>query len=181
MFYKRRNGNLWSYCKQCAKAQRARYYKKNKESLNRKSKVYYENNKESIKESLKRYRDTNRDAIARLQQLRNYGIDSDSICKIFQKDKCCFICGVSRSVHGIDLSIDHCHITGMIRGLLCHSCNTALGLFRDSAELLTNAINYLKTPSNESKQLEELRWKIKSNRYKEKCGGFQTAKGSESA
>jgi hypothetical protein len=42
------------------------------------------------------------------------------------------------------LAIDHCHKTGKIRGLLCHSCNVALGSFKDSIELLQNAINYLK-------------------------------------
>lgn len=48
-----------------------------------------------------------------------------------------------------NLSVDHCHRleaeTGRIwvRGLLCHRCNTALGLFKDSPELLRKAIEYL--------------------------------------
>ena len=39
--------------------------------------------------------------------------------------------------------IDHCHETGIIRGLLCHSCNTSLGHFKDSVCLLEKAIDYL--------------------------------------
>lgn len=54
----------------------------------------------------------------------------------------CMICaGKARQ----RLAIDHCHATGRIRGLLCHRCNTAIGLLRDSPELLANAIAYLNT------------------------------------
>jgi hypothetical protein len=42
------------------------------------------------------------------------------------------------------LAIDHDHITGNIRGLLCHMCNTGLGKFGDNPELLIAASNYLK-------------------------------------
>lgn len=41
------------------------------------------------------------------------------------------------------LDVDHDHLTGQIRGLLCRACNTALGKFRDSPELLATAIAYL--------------------------------------
>lgn len=39
--------------------------------------------------------------------------------------------------------IDHCHSSGKVRGLLCHNCNRALGLFKDSVSNLQNAILYL--------------------------------------
>lgn len=42
------------------------------------------------------------------------------------------------------LAIDHCHSTGVIRGLLCDNCNRALGLFKDNIDNLKNAIKYLK-------------------------------------
>ncbi len=41
------------------------------------------------------------------------------------------------------LAIDHCHNSGKIRGLLCHSCNTAIGKFKDNTEILRKAIEYL--------------------------------------
>lgn len=41
------------------------------------------------------------------------------------------------------LDVDHNHDTGQIRGLLCRSCNTALGKFQDSIEILANASAYL--------------------------------------
>ncbi len=45
---------------------------------------------------------------------------------------------------GKTLAVDHCHTTGKIRELLCQLCNTALGKFKDSPELLSSAITYLR-------------------------------------
>lgn len=42
------------------------------------------------------------------------------------------------------LSVDHNHLTGKIRALLCHNCNLILGNSKDSIETLLNAISYLK-------------------------------------
>lgn len=41
------------------------------------------------------------------------------------------------------LSIDHCHKTGIVRGLLCHSCNTAIGKFKDDTLMMQRAIEYI--------------------------------------
>ena len=42
-----------------------------------------------------------------------------------------------------NLAVDHCHTTGKIRGLLCTNCNRALGLFKDSPELLQAALLHI--------------------------------------
>ena len=52
---------------------------------------------------------------------------------------CCEICGTPHEV----LCIDHDHKTEAIRGLLCVSCNLALGSFKDSLVNLEAAIIYL--------------------------------------
>lgn len=58
----------------------------------------------------------------------------------------CEICrlpfGPDRRVH-----IDHDHATGRVRGTLCRSCNTALGLVNDDAAILASAIEYLGGPT----------------------------------
>ena len=41
------------------------------------------------------------------------------------------------------LSVDHCHKTGAVRGLLCGKCNSALGMVDDSADVLKNMIEYV--------------------------------------
>lgn len=41
------------------------------------------------------------------------------------------------------LAIDHCHETGVVRGVLCMRCNKGMGLFKDSISILFNAIKYL--------------------------------------
>lgn len=52
----------------------------------------------------------------------------------------CDICGrVEKPLH-----VDHCHATGAFRGLLCHKCNSALGLMRDDPVLLETAARYLR-------------------------------------
>jgi len=55
----------------------------------------------------------------------------------------CAICGSDTCVTGRNLAVDHNHVTGKIRGLLCHPCNTAIGLLRDDKETLLKAIMYL--------------------------------------
>jgi hypothetical protein len=55
----------------------------------------------------------------------------------------CAIC-FKADISGRRLSVDHCHGTDEIRGLLCSKCNTGLGLFDDNIDNLVSAINYLK-------------------------------------
>ena len=54
----------------------------------------------------------------------------------------CGICGTSAKA-GRRHAIDHDHATGLVRGLLCHRCNVALGGLGDSVEGLEAAIAYL--------------------------------------
>jgi hypothetical protein len=43
-------------------------------------------------------------------------------------------------------AVDHCHKTGLIRGELCMRCNRAIAKFRDNAELLLRASQYILNP-----------------------------------
>lgn len=64
-----------------------------------------------------------------------------------QKGKCAICCGDN---DGIPLNADHCHKTGIQRGLLCDKCNWGLGHFQDEISRLLAAVEYLKkwTPTS---------------------------------
>ncbi len=54
-------------------------------------------------------------------------------------------------------SMDHCHSTNKIRGLICNDCNIALGLFKDSKVALLNAIRYLEDFETSPNKYEKYR------------------------
>lgn len=60
---------------------------------------------------------------------------------IYLENDPCHICGIEGI--GKKMAIDHCHVSGEVRGRLCLNCNTALGKFNDTVELLERAILYL--------------------------------------
>lgn len=58
-----------------------------------------------------------------------------------QEGKCAFghvVNNVTQFLH-----VDHCHTTGVVRGLLCYNCNNGLGRFKDNVDVLAKAIVYL--------------------------------------
>lgn len=83
--------------------------------------------------------------VQRDRNLRNsFGIGLEAYNKILEDQSgCCAICGINSCASGRNFAVDHCHTTGVIRGLLCQFCNTALGQFQDSPEILAKAITYL--------------------------------------
>ena len=46
--------------------------------------------------------------------------------------------------------LDHCHITEKVRGFLCNPCNTALGNFKDSIDVLKRAIQFMERSDDNS-------------------------------
>lgn len=54
------------------------------------------------------------------------------------------LCAICRRLPGKrSLHVDHDHITGEVRGLLCYNCNRALGDLREDPVLIRAAIRYL--------------------------------------
>lgn len=91
-----------------------------------------ENNKEYVKRN-KRERDLK----------RLYGITTEQFHTLLEEQNYqCKICGTPHTEEKY-LHVDHCHNTGVVRGLLCTKCNTGLGLFNEDLNLLTKAQKYL--------------------------------------
>lgn len=91
----------------------------------------------------KRCRDCNRDE----RWARKFGISrGDYFTLLASQGGRCAICrtGKSGSSQAYTLSVDHCHRTGKVRGLLCFRCNMGIGYLKDNQETLQAAIEYLK-------------------------------------
>jgi len=72
-----------------------------------------------------------------------YGVDKNAYYRILDSQNgCCGICG--EEAGDSKLHVDHCHATGVVRGLLCQKCNTGIGLLGDNLESVLKAVNYLK-------------------------------------
>lgn len=77
-----------------------------------------------------------------------YGITStDYAALLDRQDNRCAICRRSAEEINMDrrLSVDHDHATGAVRGLLCHPCNSAIGLLQEDPAVLAAAIEYLRS------------------------------------
>lgn len=84
---------------------------------------------------------------------KKYGITILKYEEILKsQDNKCAICETQlNDTLGHRPHIDHCHDTGLVRGILCGSCNKGIGLLKDSNVILKKAYNYLlKTQKNES-------------------------------
>lgn len=80
---------------------------------------------------------------------RQYNLDADTyLGMILNQDNKCLICkqpetGKTQYGDVKPLSVDHCHETGLVRGLLCNQCNAGLGNFKDDINKLKAAVLYL--------------------------------------
>lgn len=111
-------------------------------------------------ESSRKYREENADELKERRKpflekyienkyKRLYGITLEQYQEMYEaQNGLCAICGQPETCKTntgkiANLSIDHDHDTGEVRGLLCRNCNHGLGCFKDNKESLRNAITYL--------------------------------------
>jgi hypothetical protein len=103
-----------------------------------------------MREWQRRAREADPDYFKNADLKKHYGVTLDwyneqlakqgGNCAICRKPEAALIKGKQ-----VALAVDHCHDTGTVRGLLCMSCNRAIGLLRHDAGLLKAAIEYLDT------------------------------------
>jgi hypothetical protein len=74
---------------------------------------------------------------AHLQARYGLSIQQRDQMEINQRGRCA-ICFEVKTLY-----VDHCHSSNKVRGLLCHTCNAGLGMFKDNVDFLKSAINYL--------------------------------------
>ena len=123
------NNKFRSQCKQCDILRSTNWKKNNYQRVREIKSKWKKNNPNKIRNEKLQYK---------------YGITNEIYDKMFNlQNGCCKICSKSQSEFKKKLAVDHCHITGKIRGLLCDKCNKGLGHFDDSTEILEKAKNYL--------------------------------------
>lgn len=83
---------------------------------------------------------------------KNYGISDAHARRIVDLirsgEAFCEICGENLILSKTGYSIDHCHMTNKVRGLLCRNCNNGLGHFKDDLYSLEKAQQYLRKYGN---------------------------------
>ena len=80
---------------------------------------------------------------ARRAKLRSRGATESKYNELFtRQDGLCAVCLTGASPRKY-LDVDHCHRTGIVRGLLCRKCNHALGLLKENKNIIHDACEYL--------------------------------------
>lgn len=128
-FYKhgRSKDGLRSECKPCGQLSHAEWRASNKSAVRLSWK----------KASLRKY------------YRQTYGLEVEERQDLFDKaNRQCQLCEIPESELAIGLVIDHDHHTGTIRGVLCGSCNSALGLFKENVSVMLKAIGYIKAANS---------------------------------
>ena len=139
-------GGLRYTCKQCDKTKRRKYYNENKNKCRESARRGYYKFK---KENPEKYK-----IKVREDAWRGQGINCNNVLynEMFnEQNGCCAMCGRHQSELKRRLDVDHNHISGKTRGLLCWKCNTGIGsLCVDELgiELLLKGVNYIKERDN---------------------------------
>lgn len=111
-------------CRQC--------YQRNSDRSEMRKK-YYQAHKDDWKKHYKKH--------SRTRTAKRYGLTVEQLdAMTAAQGGLCAVC--SRQPGKKGLAVDHHHATGVVRGLLCSSCNTAIGLLRDDPELMEKAAQY---------------------------------------
>lgn len=120
------------WCKACKSEYNKKYAAANRDRRRELHKRWRRKNPERLKELLRR---------TRLK--REYGITPERVAEmLLAQENACAIC-LRRFAGSRKPCVDHCHRTGLVRGLLCRACNVGLGAFGDDPALLSAAAFWL--------------------------------------
>lgn len=134
-----------SWCKTCDNINSRIQYNKDPQLRRDQRKEYYYENREDEIQRRGEFRKNNVDMHRSHKYRQLYGITLERFEEMRTSQKCsCAICGKHESQNkNKKLFVDHNHNTGKVRELLCHGCNTGIGLLQDDVDLLQKAMDYL--------------------------------------
>lgn len=147
-FHKRTNGGKNGYQSRCKDCFNALMRQQRADPIRGQCRREYMNkyNQQMRSDPIRRNRQKYQQRLSKIKQV--YGITQAEYHQLLALQKgVCAICGNPETgkTYGKvrQLSVDHDHKTGKIRGLLCNCCNRAIGLLRDDMNLLLRATSYL--------------------------------------
>lgn len=95
-----------------------------------------------------KYKTSRRKSVVQYSLKKKYGLtlaEYDAILAL--QNNVCAVCKQPerKQIRGetVRLAVDHCHVTGKVRGLLCRDCNCSLGFLKEDVQTLRNLIDYL--------------------------------------
>lgn len=125
---KRKRDGYRSWCKKCESRLHKEYHASNKDKRNQQNKEWYQKN---LLKERRRGRDKSLQA--------KYGISLlDYEAKLILQPMCAICDSLFSDTN--PACIDHCHLAGKVRDLLCRSCNAGLGLFQEKIQNFEKAI-----------------------------------------
>jgi hypothetical protein len=131
------------YCKRCSNLRSTQSRQANPEKSRGYCRKHYAKNLDKCRAKGRAHYHANSDKSRDYQLRRDYGITLAGYQALFDAQSgLCAICQKPEKFKR-SLSVDPDHGTGEVRGLLCGDCNTSLGKFGDSIQVLRNAVAYL--------------------------------------
>ena len=148
-FYKQKDGKfeLHSHCKKCFLKKQKQYYQQNRKKLLQQKKKYSqtEKGKAAYRRAGKKYYAKN---YRKRHLKKHYNMTLREYFELFENQNgCCAICNTPQFELSKILFVDHNHVTGKIRGLLCCKCNTGLGWYEGNVEYMLNYMEKYNEPS----------------------------------
>lgn len=148
----RKKDNLCIYCKPCQTEIRKKHFDEtvDKKAQNRQLKwsLMSEEDKQKHRDSGREWARNNyqrRKSYWRIKRLKKeYNLTIEEFDNMLENQE--YKCSICKCLLETEwtTNIDHCHVSGKVRSLLCNKCNSGLGSFKDNIEFLEEAIKYLR-------------------------------------
>jgi hypothetical protein len=123
-----------------------RYRLNHPDEVREQQKVYRGRNRLAVNGRRRKWSKKNAESVRASQLRARYGIEPEDYDSLLTKQNgVCAVCEKSQSNTRYKyLCVDHDHTTGVVRGLLCHNCNRALGLLKDNPRAVEKLLTYLR-------------------------------------
>jgi hypothetical protein len=128
-------------CKECTRTRRKTWYLENREREIQRVSEWQREHPEMVRATLKRFAAAGKRKVSNRKShlKRKYGLTlEDFDAMLASQGGGCAICGRTDADN-----VDHDHVTGRVRGILCFNCNVAIGHVANDEDRLSAAISYL--------------------------------------